>query len=54
MYLKNKVLNGNYQKFLLILNEIENKIQNEASHNSDYKIISKFNLENFANSWFKL
>ena len=47
---KNKVLNDNYQKFISILNEIENKIKNEASHNFDYKIILKFTLDNVANS----
>jgi hypothetical protein len=47
---KNKVLNDNYQKFISILNEIENKIENEASHNFDYKIILKFTLDNVANS----
>jgi hypothetical protein len=47
---KNKILNDNYQKFISILNEIENKIKNEASHNFDYKIILKFTLDNVANS----
>ena len=47
---KNKVLNDNYQKFISILNEIENKIKNESSHNFDYKIILKFTLDNVANS----
>ena len=47
---KNKILNDNYQKFISILNEIENKIKNEASHNFGYKIILKFTLDNVANS----
>ena len=47
---KNKVLNDNYQKFISILYEIEDKIKNEASHNFNYKIKLKFNLDNVANS----
>ena len=47
---KNKVLNGNYQKFILILNEIENKIKSDANHNFDFKIILKFSIEDVTNS----
>ena len=47
---KNKILNDNYQKFISILNEIENKIKNETNHNFDFKIIFKFSIEDVTNS----
>jgi len=47
---KNKVLNDNYQKFISILNEIENKIKNETNNNFDFKIIFKFSIEDVTNS----
>ena len=46
----NKVLNNNYQKFISILNEIENKIKNECEHNFDFKIILKFYIKDISNS----
>ena len=46
----NKVLNNNYQKFISILYEIENKIKNECEHNFDFKIILKFYIKDISNS----
>ena len=50
IFTKNHILNKNYKKFISILNDFENKIENDCKYTLEFKISLQFNMENVINS----